>query len=274
MGERQDVLPVGLDRGGVRRGADCDERLAQLQAGWTETVDFLADAWSLFTTGMTKSWHTAVGFIQQAWVRLKSLFDSELDAEAEITRINTEVADQNAGADANRDQRISEREQSRRQRLGAIETGRSGALAELEQQRAAEHAARQGREAADLRASEDALRQARNEWQAAIAEAAAKRRETEDDTPPIGRQTADDLLGDLQERVAPARNIDFGLTQAQKQALQLQALGAGAESPEEKTAKELASIKAQQKRQADAALAVAREQLAALRAQPKPATIL
>ena len=125
---------------------------AQLQSGWTETVDFLADAWSLFTTGMTKSWHTAVGFIQQAWVRLKSLFDSELDAEAEITRINTEVADQNAGADANRDQRISEREQARRQRLGAIETGRSGALAELEQQRAAEHAARQGRESADLRA--------------------------------------------------------------------------------------------------------------------------
>ena len=58
------------------------------------------------------------------------------------------------------------------------------------------------------------------------------------------------------------RNIDFGLTQVQKQALQLQALGAGAESPEEKTAKELASLKAQQKQQADAALAVAREQLA------------
>ena len=208
-------------------------------------------------------------------MRLKSLFDSELDAEAEITRINTEVAQQNNAADAQRDQRIFERDQSRRQRLAGIELARSGALAELEQQRIAAHAARQQRESADLRASEDALRRARDEWQAAIAEAAATRSEPESEAAPsISRQTADSLLGDLQERLAPAKSIDFGLTQAQKQALQLQALGAGAESPEEKTVKELAALKNQQKRQADAAISIAREQLAALRAQPKPATIL
>ena len=248
---------------------------AQLQSGWTETVDFLADAWLVFTTGITKSWHTAVGFIRTAWVRLKSLFDSELDAEAEITRINTEVVQQNNAADAQRDQRIFERDESRRQRLAGIESGRSGALTELEQQRIAAHAARQQRESADLRASEDALRRARDEWQAAIAEAAATRSEPESEAAPsISRQTADSLLGDLQERLAPAKSIDFGLTQAQKQALQLQALGAGAESPEEQTVKELSALKTQQKQQADAALAVAREQLAALRAQPKPATIL
>ena len=208
-------------------------------------------------------------------MRLKSLFDSELDAEAEITRINTEVAQQNNAADAQRDQRIFERDQSRRQRLAGIELARSGALAELEQQRIAAHAARQQRESADLRASEDALRRARDEWQAAVAEAAATRSEPEGDAAPaIGRQTADNLLGDLQERLAPAKSIDFGLTQAQKQALQLQALGTGAESPEEQTVKELAALKSQQKRQADAALAVARDQLSALRAQPQPATIL
>ena len=175
---------------------------AQLQSGWSETVDFLADAWLVFTTGTTKSWHTAVGFIRSAWVRLKSLFDTELDAEAEITRINTEVSQQNNAADAQRDLRIVERDQSRRQRLGQIESGRSGALAELEQQRIAAHAARQQRESADLRASEDALRQARAEWQAAIAEAAVKRRETAGDAPSIGRDELtgmDDLLSQLAE---------------------------------------------------------------------------
>ena len=175
---------------------------AQLQSGWSETVDFLADAWLVFTTGITKSWHTAVGFIRSAWVRLKSLFDTELDAEAEITRINTEVSQQNNAADAQRDLRIVERDQSRRQRLGQIESGRSGALAELEQQRIAAHAARQQRESADLRASEDALRQARAEWQAAIAEAAVKRRETAGDAPSIGRDELtgmDDLLSQLAE---------------------------------------------------------------------------
>jgi hypothetical protein len=34
---------------------------AGLQTGWTETVDFLADAWTLFTTGLTKTWNTGGG---------------------------------------------------------------------------------------------------------------------------------------------------------------------------------------------------------------------
>ena len=222
---------------------------AGLQSAWTETVDFLADAWSLFTTGLTKSWHTAVGFIRKAWVRLKSLFDSDLDAEAEITRINTEVARQNEAASGERDRRIVEREQDRRRRLGEIESGRTGALGELEQMRAAEHVARQARNDADLRASEAALNQARQGWQDAIAEAGRKRREAESQESPAGLKTPDDLLGDLQQRVAATRNIDFGLTEAQKQAIQLQALGAGAQAPEEQTAKNTAQMIAELKAQ-------------------------
>jgi hypothetical protein len=226
---------------------------ATLQAGWTETVDFLADAWSVFTTGLTKTWNTAVGFIRKAWVRLKSLFDSDLDAEAEITRINEEVAGKNQGADDERDRRIVDRDQARRRRLAEIEGGRSGVLDELDQMREAEHAARQARNESDLQASEAALNQARKEWQAAIAEAARKRSEAESEAGPVGPKTADDPLGDLQERVASARNIDFGLTQAQKQAIQLQALGvgAGAQAHEEQTAKNtqqmIAELKAQNK---------------------------
>jgi len=85
-----------------------------------------------------------------------------------------------------------------------------------------------------------------------------------------------DGLGDAVGRTAgnAPEAFDFGLSQAAKQALALQSRGAAGESPEQKTAKELAALKAQQKQQADAALTVAREQLAALRAQPKPASIL
>lgn len=97
---------------------------AGLQAGWAETVDFLADAWSLFTTGQTKTWNTAVGFIRKAWVRLESLFDSEIDAEAEVTRINEEVAGKNDAADSQRNRETFACEHKRRTRLGRIDSGR------------------------------------------------------------------------------------------------------------------------------------------------------
>src|SRR5690606_9974984 len=116
---------------------------AGLQTAWVHTVDFLRDAWSIFTTWVVKAWHTASGFIQKAWIKLKSLFDSELDADAEIRRINEEVLAKNRAADEERDRIIVEREQARRQRLGQIESERTGALEQLDQMRDEEHAARQ-----------------------------------------------------------------------------------------------------------------------------------
>lgn len=227
------------------------EAWAGLQSGWVETVDFLMDAWTLFTSGITQAWHTAVGFIRKAWVRLKSLFDADLNVDAEVTRINQDVAGQQAATATERDRRIGEREQARRQRLKEIDAGRTGTLDELEQLREADHVARHKRNQADLSASEEALNRARTDWQQAIAEAARKRREVESDESPASPQRFGDLTEDFQQRAASARTIDFGLTQAQQQAIQLQALGAGASGPEEQTAKNtqhmIAELKAQNK---------------------------
>lgn len=228
------------------------EAWAGLQTGWTETVAFLADAWTVFTTGIIQSWHTAVGFIRKAWVRLKSLFDSDLNVEAEVTRINQEVAGQQQSATDARDRQIGERDQARRQRLGAIDAGRTGTLAELDRMREADHAARQQRNSADLQASEDALHQARKDWQQAITDAAQQRQAAEANAPGAGGRPDFAALGaELQQRAATAKNLDFGLTQAQQQAIQLQALGAGAAPPEEQTAKNtqqmIAELKAQNK---------------------------
>ncbi len=224
---------------------------AGLEAGWVETVSFLADAWTLFTTNLTKTWNTAVAFIRTAWVKLKSLFDSELDAEGEITRINREVAAQHEAADAERDNQIFERDQARRDRLSGIAANRSGTLAELDAMRESEQARNQRQHAADLDASEHALAEARRQWQQAIDEAARKRTAAEADDALSASAAPTDLFDDLQERVAPARNIEFGLTDAQKRAIQLQALGAGAKGPEEQTAANteqmIAELRAQNK---------------------------
>jgi len=185
---------------------------AGLQSAWTETVDFLADAWTLFTTSITKGWHTAVGFIRKAWVQLKSLFDSDLDAEAEITRINEEVAAKNDAVDEERNRRIFQREQARKKHLSEIEGDRSGALEQLDQMREAEHAARQRQQDADLQASEDSLTQARQEWQDAIAEAAKKRSESEAGAGPERVQRAKLELDGMDELLAQVGEQRFSTT--------------------------------------------------------------
>jgi hypothetical protein len=175
---------------------------AGLQAAWTETVDFLLDAWTIFTTGLTKAWNTAVGFIRKAWTRLKSLFDSDIDAETEIARINEEIAGKDRAAQGEQDRRILEREERRRKRLAEIEGQRGGTLQELERQREAEHAQRREQFAADLQTSEAALAQARREWQQAIEEAARRREETESDEGPERLGKPDDLIGKLKDQLA------------------------------------------------------------------------
>lgn len=169
---------------------------AGLQTGWTETVDFLADAWSLFTTSLIQGWHSTIGFIRKAWVRLKSLFDEDVNVDAEVTRINDEVAGKNAAATEARDQSIFAREQERKQRLTEIDQGRTGTLDELERMREAEQARHRQQFEADLQESDAALAAARQEWQAALETASEKRATVEGESTgrPNRMQELEDLL--------------------------------------------------------------------------------
>ncbi|MGH7199792.1 MAG: hypothetical protein ACREJB_04260, partial [Planctomycetaceae bacterium] len=178
---------------------------AALQTAWTETVDVLRDAWVTFTTFIGKNWNRVVGFLKKAWQKLKSLVTGE-DSSNVQQQIDAETERMNRELDEKRDREIIEREQRRKQRLSEIESERTGALDELEQMREAEHAARQQRHAADLQSSEDALAQARREWQQAIDEAARKRRESEskEDEGPARLKKPGDLMADLQRQLAGA----------------------------------------------------------------------
>lgn len=215
---------------------------AELQSGWTQTVDFLLDAWAVFTTSLTKAWHTAIGFIRKAWVRLKSLFDDDVDVDAEVTQINKEIAGKTGTADDERNRRIFEREQQRRRRLKEIEGQRSGALEELEQAREREHVRRREQFAGDLNTSEAALSQARREWQQAIDQSARKRQEAEEKAgqEAAGADKPSDVIKGLEEQLG---GIGDRLDQTQAKlsvsgtfnALAVRGLGGG--SPAERTAK-------------------------------------
>jgi hypothetical protein len=111
---------------------------AIVENGWVETVDFLADVWSIFTSGLMKAWHSTIGFIKKAWVNLKALFDKDINVDAEVTRINQETNARNQAVDDQQNQVIGDRNERRKNRKAEIEQGRQAARANLGQDQAAQ----------------------------------------------------------------------------------------------------------------------------------------
>jgi len=205
---------------------------AAIEVGWTETVGFLADAWSVFTNLLTKTWHNTIGFIKKAWVRLKSLFSDEVDVDAEVSRINQEVSQATEAADQKMLEAVGQRDRERRQRREQIERDRAGVEATLGEMQAEEHARRQRQFADDLAATEGELADARREWQEAIAEAAKKRKEAESGEPERMKELQDSLsfsagaVGEEQRKVEVKGTFNA-----------LAARGLGADSLAERTAR-------------------------------------
>lgn len=202
---------------------------AAVEIGWVETIAFLSDSWSIFTNLLTRTWQSTVGFIQKAWVRLKSMFDSDIDVEAEVNRINDETASANESADKQTLKAIGDRDKQRRERRDQIEADRAGAETALSEMQQEQNAQRQKQFAGELATTEQELADARNEWQAAIAEAAEKRAAIE---PERMQELQDDLslsgmtVGEEQRKVEAKGTFNA-----------LAVRGLGADSLAERTAK-------------------------------------
>jgi hypothetical protein len=205
---------------------------AAIEVGWTETVGFLADAWSVFTNLLTHTWHNTIGFIKKAWVRLKSLFSDEVDVDAEVNRINREVSEATGAADQQMLDAVGQRDRERRDRREQIERDRAGVESTLGDMQSEEHARRQKQFADDLAETEGELAGARKEWQDAIAEAAKKRAAAESGDPERLKQVEDSLstsggvLAEEQRKVEAKGTFNA-----------LAARGLGADSLAERTAR-------------------------------------
>lgn len=205
---------------------------AAIEVGWTETVGFLADAWSVFTNLLTHTWHNTIGFIKKAWVRLKSLFSDEVDVDAEVSQINREVSDATGAADQQMLDAVGQRDRERTERRDQIERDRAGVESTLGDMQSEEHARRQQQFADDLAETEGELGNARKEWQDAIAEAAKKRAAAETSDPERLKQVEDSLstsggvLAEEQRKVEAKGTFNA-----------LAARGLGADSLAERTAR-------------------------------------
>ena len=174
-----------------------------LEVAWIETVAFLGKAWDGFVGFFRRTWENMVAWAKKAWTWIKSWFDDSVDTDKAYTEI-----------DAERDKAINEIDDEQKQKTAARE---------LERQRKREAASRQhdatmasfGQGYLDkdrsldseyrrkMKASDEALAKARDEWRKSLEDARTKREEKEsEDDPPGGLKKPDELIGDLENTLS------------------------------------------------------------------------
>jgi hypothetical protein len=150
---------------------------AGLQTGWLETTHFIADSWTVLIGLLQKGWNRFGGFFQKVWERIQGLF-GDTNAEAEIAKINDEIARQDELINNGQNQTIGDREKQRQQARDQIEKDRLGAQSALGDMQAQEQAALAAANQKALDESAAELDKAKADWNAALDEAAKKRSES------------------------------------------------------------------------------------------------
>ncbi|GAA4446157.1 phage tail tape measure protein [Novipirellula rosea] len=132
---------VSVQIGGVLINA-----LAGVENAWVETVDYLADTWTVFVGQVKSMWNSTVGFLKKAWIKLKALFDDDINVDVEMAKIDADTRAADAAEDQQRQQAIIQRQQRRAKRKHQIEANRVEMQKGIADQLAARRKAREGQD--------------------------------------------------------------------------------------------------------------------------------
>jgi TP901 family phage tail tape measure protein len=132
---------VSVQIGGVLVNA-----LAGVETAWVETIDYLADTWSVFVAQVKSMWNSTVGFLRKAWIKLKSLFDDDVNVEVEMAKIDKEIRTADEAEEHKKRQAIANRMKQREIRKQQIEANRVQMQAGIKEQLEARRKARAGRD--------------------------------------------------------------------------------------------------------------------------------
>ncbi len=132
---------VSVQIGGVLINA-----LAGVETAWVETIDYLADTWSVFVAQVKSMWNSTVGFLRKAWIKLKSLFDDDVNVEVEMAKIDKETKAADQAEETKKQQAIADRMKRRDARKQQIEANRVQMQEGIKQQLEERRKAREGRD--------------------------------------------------------------------------------------------------------------------------------
>jgi len=168
---------------------------AGLQTAWVETVAFMSKAWTVFTSSLVTGWKTAQNWIAKKFVSLMAMFDDSVDVEGAQQIQDEDFQREQHGREQATQQQLRDIETTRQSKRAAIDQEEQGTLDELNREKDARHVARQQQNDADVKAAEDAVVQARKQWQDALDEAARKRAEIAETVGPERIKGPGDLEG-------------------------------------------------------------------------------
>jgi hypothetical protein len=146
-----------------------------LSVAWIETAALLSKTWTNFTGFLRSSWESVQNWLENRWHDLFALFDDTYDAAAAKDMANRLSQQSQQKIEQERQAGLNRQEQNRAAQRQQESQQSDAALAKIGgdyQQAVAEVTAAN---AAKIKAAQDAVDQARAEWQKAIDEARAKR---------------------------------------------------------------------------------------------------
>ncbi len=188
---------VSVQIGGVLINA-----LAGVENAWVETVDYLADTWSVFVGQVKSMWNSTVGFLKKAWIKLKGLFDEDINVDAEMAKIDADTRAADATEEQKKQAAIQERMLRRAERKKQIESNRIEMQKGIEQQLEARRKAREGQDIdAEMRAV-DAETDAKN---AVVDQSKEQQFHENEATRSDRQQTIDDTTVEVQRTLAQMR---------------------------------------------------------------------
>jgi len=146
---------------------------------WTGTINFLLNLWTRFSTAVLRIWNRVQGWMAKQWAKVLGTLDSSIDVEAVSRNIDRQTAEMNKSAEVRSEATRAERDKE----LAAIEVERKEVINSILGEADAKDRARKESHDKDLADSEAALKAAKDEWAAALAEAKAKRLAAEQKKP-------------------------------------------------------------------------------------------
>lgn len=67
------------------------EAWAGLRIGWSETVNFIANAASAVVTGWVVAWQWAIGMVEKLWIRVQGLFGKKMNVDMELRGVDAKT---------------------------------------------------------------------------------------------------------------------------------------------------------------------------------------
>ena len=147
-----------------------------LQKGWNGLCTGLSAAWTIFTDGVKSAWNAVSNWISNSWLWIMEKVGAMSPEQAKQARdvLNKEYAE-NKGRQAAETSQTGRHGRRLRAAKTEIDRETSGALGQLDRDKDRQHAERQAAYAKQLHDSQAEVDQARHDFDAARAEAAAKR---------------------------------------------------------------------------------------------------